>query len=98
MDRTITTVDPDQDGAFTIRFAECNHETTGVPSPVACGLGQGDHVPCRECTREARKLLGTIDTAIRQSEALLWPNHPVALQLEKAWRAMLKIITPAIGE
>jgi hypothetical protein len=45
MDRTITTVDPDQDGAFTIRFAECNHETTGVSSPVACGLGKATASP-----------------------------------------------------
>lgn len=89
MDRTITTVDPDQDGAFTIRFAECDHETTGVSSPVACGLVQGDRVPCHECAHEAHALLDQIEATVQHADRLVGPRHPVTLQLAAAWNTLL---------
>jgi hypothetical protein len=95
MDRTISTVTPDQDGAFTIRFAECDHETTGVSSPVACGLGQGDRVPCHECAHEAHVLLDQIEATVQRAETELGARHPVTLQLAAAWHALFDSVVPA---
>lgn len=97
MDRTISTVAPDQDGAFTIRFADCDHETTGVSSPVACGLGQGDRVPCHECDHETHALLDQIEAAVQLADRLVGPRHPVTLQLAAAWHSLFDRVHPVEG-
>ena len=44
----ITTVDPDNNGAFMINL-ECGHTIVEVPSPIACALGQGESYTCPLC-------------------------------------------------